>query len=251
MSRAPVYVSQQDVIRELRAAGFPESAIPRMTQIAGGESTYNLNAHNPRGDDNSYGLFQINMLDRPGYKLGEERRAALGLKSNEQLYDLKTNVKAAKLIFDQQGLGAWGAHTDGNADKFDVRNAYAATPTETPAAPKQDVEPTVAQAPPLQPAKKDKTTPSPRQTVKDSYKKNLFRNLMSSVINDVMGSSQVEPTESASDVYLQAASKLYSSEDPYDQDLARKYERKAIEASQSELETPQRPAGVFAGLFGQ
>ena len=74
---------------------------------------------------------------------------------------------------------------------------------------------------------------------------------MSSVINDVMGSSEVKPTESASDVYLQAASKLYSSEDPYDQDLARKYERKAIEASQAELSTPQRPAGIFAGLFGQ
>ena len=42
------------------------------------------------------------MIDEPGYMLGAERRRNLGLKANEELYDPKTNVRAAKSILDSR-----------------------------------------------------------------------------------------------------------------------------------------------------
>ena len=78
-----------------------------MVAIGMGESGLNPGAHNPKYPDDSYGLFQINMLDEPGYQLGKERRARYGLKSNEQLKDPFLNAKAALDIRNRQGLGAW------------------------------------------------------------------------------------------------------------------------------------------------
>jgi len=105
-------VNKTTLINKLRNAGFPEEDIPAMVGIAGGESSFMPLQHNPdrsTGDD-SYGLFQINMIDEPGYLLGEERRRQLGLKSNEELYDVDTNIRAAKAIYDNSGLGAWSAY---------------------------------------------------------------------------------------------------------------------------------------------
>ena len=50
-----------------------------MTAIALAESGGKSGAHNTTCPDNSYGLWQINMLDEPGYMLGEERRNYLDL----------------------------------------------------------------------------------------------------------------------------------------------------------------------------
>lgn len=97
----------------LRQAGFKESEIPTMVAIGMGESGLRPDAHNPTYPDDSYGLFQINMLDEPGYKLGEERRARYGLQSNEQLKDPLTNAKAALDIRNRQGLGAWSVYSEG------------------------------------------------------------------------------------------------------------------------------------------
>lgn len=97
-------------------AGFTKEQAKVMAAIAGGESTFNNRAHNPNRatGDNSYGLWQINMIDQ----LGVERRRNLGLSSNEDLFDPATNARAAKAIFDSQGFGAWGAYKDGNAAKY-------------------------------------------------------------------------------------------------------------------------------------
>ena len=97
----------------LKRAGFKDAEIPVMVAIGMGESGLNPKAHNPRYPDDSYGLFQINMLDEPGYKLGEERRARYGLKSNEQLKDPFLNAKAALDIRNRQGLGAWSVYSEG------------------------------------------------------------------------------------------------------------------------------------------
>ena len=70
-------------------------------------------AHNPTYPDNSYGLMQVNMLDERGYQLGAERRQRYGLQSNDQLFDPLTNMRAAKDIYDSQGLGAWSVYTSG------------------------------------------------------------------------------------------------------------------------------------------
>jgi len=62
----------------------------------------------------SIGLWQINMIE----EYGVERRNLLGIDRDEQLYDPATNVRAAKMIFDQQGFEAWGAYTNGSYKKF-------------------------------------------------------------------------------------------------------------------------------------
>ena len=96
-----------------RQAGFSLDDSPTIAAIALAESGGNPNAHNPRYPDNSYGLMQVNMLDEPGYMLGAERRARYGLQSNEELKDPLVNMRAAKDIFDTQGLGAWSVYKSG------------------------------------------------------------------------------------------------------------------------------------------
>jgi len=95
----------------VRQAGFPEEVVPTMVGIAGGESGFKPTAHNPDAStgDNSYGLFQINMLGA----MGPERRQLFGIESNEELFDPLKNVKAAKAIYDRQGLNAWSVYSSG------------------------------------------------------------------------------------------------------------------------------------------
>ena len=83
-----------------------------MIAISTAESGLNARAHNPRYPDDSYGLFQINMLDEPGYELGKSRRQRYGLKSNEELKNPAVNARAALDILNSQGFGAWSVtHT--------------------------------------------------------------------------------------------------------------------------------------------
>jgi PAB1-binding protein PBP1 len=89
-----------------------------MVAIALAESSGFAGAHNETYPDNSYGLWQINMLDEPGYQLGEERRARYGLTSNDQLKDPLTNAKAALDVYKREGLNAWSVHSSGAADDF-------------------------------------------------------------------------------------------------------------------------------------
>ena len=97
-------------------AGFTKEEAKIMAAIAGGESSFNNRAHNPNraSGDNSYGLWQINMID----SMGPARRKQFGISSNEELFDPKVNARAAKAIYDSQGFGAWGAYKDGNAAKY-------------------------------------------------------------------------------------------------------------------------------------
>lgn len=109
-------LSMENLASLVRQAGFPESEVPRMVAVAMAESGGNPRAHNPNAStgDNSYGLLQVNMLGG----MGEERRRAFGLKSNEDLFDPLTNLKAARKIYESQGIGAWGAWTNGSASKY-------------------------------------------------------------------------------------------------------------------------------------
>jgi hypothetical protein len=73
-----------------------------MRESRGGPTAHNGNANT---GDNSYGLFQINMIGG----LGEDRREKFGLKTNEELFDPITN---ARIAFHMSGggedFGAWG-----------------------------------------------------------------------------------------------------------------------------------------------
>ena len=108
-----------------RQAGFSPELAPVMAAIGLAESSGNPRAHNPNAStgDNSYGLMQINMLGA----MGPERRAAFGIRSNEELFDPLTNMKAAKKIFDSQGLGAWSVYKSGAYKQFLPGNYTPAT----------------------------------------------------------------------------------------------------------------------------
>ncbi len=108
-------VSQAQLAGLLRQEGVKEDLIPTMVAISQAESGLDPRALNPDRStgDYSFGLYQINMIDEPGYMLGAERRKNLGLRANEELYDPKTNVRAAKAILDSQGLGAWSVYKSG------------------------------------------------------------------------------------------------------------------------------------------
>ena len=97
-------------------AGFNPDESRIMAGIAGAESSYNPSARNPDAStgDNSYGLFQINMLG----DMGPERRQLFGIDSNDQLLDPATNARAAKTIFDRQGFGAWSVYRSGRYQDF-------------------------------------------------------------------------------------------------------------------------------------
>lgn len=109
-------LSTQQIAAGLRQAGFSEDIIPTMTAVTMAESGGNARAHNPNRStgDNSYGLLQINMIDG----MGPERRASFGIDSDDQLFDPATNFRAAKQIYDSQGIKAWGAYTNGSYKKY-------------------------------------------------------------------------------------------------------------------------------------
>lgn len=109
-------LSPAQIAAYVRGAGVREELVPTMTAIALAESSGNPTAHNPnaRTGDNSYGLFQVNMIDG----LGPERRRKFGLSANEELFDPAVNATAAKRILDSQGLNAWSVHKSGAYKRF-------------------------------------------------------------------------------------------------------------------------------------
>ena len=126
-------LTPKQIAQVARQAGIPEDKIPTMVAIAMAESGGDSEAHNPKYPDNSFGLWQINMLDEPGYQLGAERRQKYGLSSNEELKDPLTNAKAAFDILNSQGLGAWSVYTSGKYKDFlpDAQAAISSTPRST------------------------------------------------------------------------------------------------------------------------
>lgn len=85
------------------------SEVTMATAIALAESDGDSDAHNAVPPDNSYGLWQINMLG----SLGPARRTAFGIKSNDQLFQPGINGRAAKQVYDEQGWTAWSVYTNG------------------------------------------------------------------------------------------------------------------------------------------
>ena len=82
--------------------------VTNMLAIAGRESGWRPGALANDSDDLSYGLFQINMMDNKKVGLDPvKRRAQFGISSNEELYDYKQNIKAARILFGD-GTGGGG-----------------------------------------------------------------------------------------------------------------------------------------------
>jgi tape measure domain-containing protein len=98
------------------AAGFNDRDASIMAAIAMAESGGRSNAHNNNAatGDNSYGLWQVNMLGR----MGPERRRSFGIGSNEALFDPAVNASAARKVFESQGFGAWSVFKSGAYKQF-------------------------------------------------------------------------------------------------------------------------------------
>jgi cell wall-associated NlpC family hydrolase len=104
------------IAQAIKAAGFSGSLAKTMWAIAMAESSGNPRAHNTnaRTGDNSYGLWQINMLGR----MGPERRRLFGISNNDALFDPTTNARAAMAIYKQQGLNAWTTYKKGAHSRY-------------------------------------------------------------------------------------------------------------------------------------
>lgn len=92
-------LSVDQVAQLAYAAGFRGENLVTMTAVAMRESRGNPRAHNrnPRTGDDSYGLWQINMIGA----MGPARRRSFGITSNEQLFDPATNARAAFILSDK------------------------------------------------------------------------------------------------------------------------------------------------------
>jgi hypothetical protein len=91
-------------------AGFSGNALNVAVAVALAESRGDARAHNPVPPDNSYGLWQINMLGG----MGPERRKRFNLKSNEDLFDPSTNARVAYALWKERGnFSAWSTYSNG------------------------------------------------------------------------------------------------------------------------------------------
>lgn len=125
-------LSPAEIAAHLRAAGVPEDKLPVMTAIGLAESGGRATAHNPNAStgDNSYGIFQVNMLG----DMGPERRKQFGISRNEDLFDPAINARAASQILGSQGLGAWSVYKSGDYKRFLDQAQQGVAGAGTPAA---------------------------------------------------------------------------------------------------------------------
>jgi hypothetical protein len=107
-------LSMEQLVGLAKGAGFSDSDAVIMAAIAMAESGGNSNAHNRKPPDNSYGLWQINMIGN----LGPERRKQFGISNDAQLKDPVTNAHAARLIKKSQGFGAWTVYKTGAYKRY-------------------------------------------------------------------------------------------------------------------------------------
>jgi CBS domain containing-hemolysin-like protein len=98
-------------------AGFRDEALEVAYAVAMAESSGKPTAHNDdesTGDD-SYGIFQINMLGA----MGPERRKLYGLAENDELFDPLTNAKVAfELSEAGKDWKPWTMYINGGYKKF-------------------------------------------------------------------------------------------------------------------------------------
>ncbi|MEU7787340.1 transglycosylase SLT domain-containing protein [Amycolatopsis sp. NPDC049159] len=103
-------LSAEQIARHAYAAGFRGQGLTTAVAVALAESGGRTTAHNATPPDDSYGLWQINMLGA----LGPERRHQYHLKSDDQLLDPATNARVANSISsDGHDFTPWSTYTNG------------------------------------------------------------------------------------------------------------------------------------------
>lgn len=108
-------MSHFDIYQLAKAHGLSDGNAKMAAAIAMVESGGDPNAHNPVPPDDSYGLWQINMIGT----MGPARRKQFGISDNSQLYNPETNAKAMALISQNGGnFTPWSTYTSGKAQKY-------------------------------------------------------------------------------------------------------------------------------------
>ncbi|GHF94602.1 MULTISPECIES: transglycosylase SLT domain-containing protein [Amycolatopsis] len=103
-------LSAEQIARHAYDAGFRGQGLTTAVAVALAESGGRTTAHNATPPDDSYGLWQINMLGA----LGPERRRQYHLKSDDQLFDPDTNARVANRISgDGHDFTPWSTYTNG------------------------------------------------------------------------------------------------------------------------------------------
>lgn len=109
--------SQADLYNLARQAGLSNERAKVAAAVGMAESGGNAAAHNTNAStgDNSYGLWQINMLGA----MGPARRAAYGLKSNDDLFNPKVNAQVMSAMSKQgQDFSPWSTYKNGAYKKY-------------------------------------------------------------------------------------------------------------------------------------
>ena len=105
-------MNDQQLVNLLHQVGFRGQALKTAFGVAKRESGGRPEAFNPDRStgDQSYGLFQINMID----ELGPARRKQFGLGANEDLFDPLTNAKVAyRMSGGGKNWEPWTTYTSG------------------------------------------------------------------------------------------------------------------------------------------
>jgi hypothetical protein len=134
--------NNEQLVALAKKVGATDEEAVRLAAIAKYESGGDPRAHNDNylrgGGDNSYGLWQINMLGR----MGDQRRSQYGISRNEQLWDPVTNAQAALHTLRSSGWGAWTTNSKvTQRDLEQGRRNLRSSPPPTPPSPAQPAPP--------------------------------------------------------------------------------------------------------------
>jgi hypothetical protein len=118
-------VGINDYLRLAMDQGLSSEEAVLMAAVGMAESTGQSGVRNlnPGTGDDSYGLWQINMIG----DLGPQRLRSYGLTSAEDLKDPETNARVMSGIFKAGGKNAWGSYRDKRYLQYmgEARRAYA------------------------------------------------------------------------------------------------------------------------------
>jgi hypothetical protein len=108
-------LSPRQIAEYAHEAGFRGQDLTTAVAVALAESGGRTTAHNATPPDDSYGLWQINMLGA----LGPDRRRQFDLDGNRELFDPATNAEAAYAISGNgASFGPWTTFTSGRHRPF-------------------------------------------------------------------------------------------------------------------------------------
>ncbi|WP_020671710.1 transglycosylase SLT domain-containing protein [Amycolatopsis nigrescens] len=108
-------LTAEQIAQHAYQAGFRGQGLSTAVAVALAESGGNSRAHNGTPPDNSYGLWQINMLGG----MGPERRRQFHLESNKELFSPAENAKVAYALSSHgKYWRPWSTYTNGAYRKY-------------------------------------------------------------------------------------------------------------------------------------